>query len=309
MAFLRGFFDSTDPSVNLAREEAIFDDLAVGDSALLLYVNRFSVIVGKHQNPWREANTGFLNRRKIPLLRRITGGGTVVHDTGNLCFSFIGPKRGFDRKDNLALVVDALGAIGVEARVNEHFDLLCLDKKISGNSFCFRREKVLHHGTLLINADLELQRACLDGPKLSMDTHAVASRRSSTINLSSLVSSLNLDQVKDVLLRRLGSFGESMDSRELPAHDEGRIQELIQRNRSWEWNYGRTPPFTIRLGAATLAVRHGEIEDISYDECVDDVLKGCRFEAEMIANRLESNNCDKKKLQMIQEELRIASLF
>ena len=108
----------TDPYENLAIEERVFDNLAPGAETLLLYVNSATVVIGKHQNPWLEVNLPELAKRKMALARRISGGGTVYHDTGNVNFSFLVPREGFDRRKNevnvtpifSSKVIDTIGA-------------------------------------------------------------------------------------------------------------------------------------------------------------------------------------------------------
>ncbi|MBT3275115.1 MAG: lipoate--protein ligase family protein, partial [Spirochaetales bacterium] len=175
--------NSNDPYRNLAMEEFLLDNFS-GEAALLfLYTNASSVVIGKHQNPWLEISLKELDSRQIPLVRRISGGGTVYHDLGNLNFSFIGKKAGFDRKKNLELVARAVSMLGVAAVVTDNYDLYAAGKKISGNAFCFRRDKVLHHGTLLIDADLDGLRLLLNPPEQGISTHAVRSRPAETANL------------------------------------------------------------------------------------------------------------------------------
>ena len=283
-----GRFESTDPFENLAREEALFDQLVPGESVFLTYVNRRSVVGGKHQNPWRESNTGFLRRQDIPFLRRVSGGGTVVHDDGNLCFSIMQGKDHFDRKRNLSLVIDALHLVGIEARMTEAFDLAAGGRKFSGNSFCFRRERALHHGTVLVDSDHDLLRSCLAVPDLRFTTHAVRSRPSPVVNLATLRSGLTVDEIADALETQVRSRWTPEGAAEgLPRIDEAAVEGLVARNRSWEWNYGRTPVFSVELGPLSISVRNGTIQDVG--PAATDIaacLVGRRFDGSAIADGL-----------------------
>jgi len=163
---------SHDVYLNLAREEYLFDNLPKGSRSFLVYVDSPSIVFGKHQNPWRECSVAVLKEQGIPLARRISGGGTVYHDLGNLNFSFLLPKTGFDRRKNLALIVQSLGRLGIRAEISERHDIMVGNQKISGNAFCFRRERALHHGTLLIRSELDALHGSLAGT-VGIETFAV----------------------------------------------------------------------------------------------------------------------------------------
>jgi lipoate-protein ligase A len=149
---------------NLALEEYLFRRLEADERALLLWRNRDSVVIGRYQNPYIECSLQNMERNGVSLARRQSGGGTVWHDEGTLCFTFFGPRQGFDRRENIEITLRALKNLGVPAEVNERLDILVEDKKISGSAFRESGGFSFHHGTILIRADLERLSACLAGP-------------------------------------------------------------------------------------------------------------------------------------------------
>jgi lipoate---protein ligase len=300
-----------DPYLNLAIEEYLFDTMADDSRALLLYSNGSSVVLGKHQNPWREADISALREMELPLVRRISGGGTVYHDEGNLNFSFLSPKTGFDRRKNLQIVLEALELVGVKGSISDMYDLLVDGKKISGNSFCFRRNKALHHGTVLISARLEKMRKALNGAVDYIDTFAVASRPASTMNLKDILSDLTVAKVSEAIRMRFQDRGRNWRIVEIGAPSDyfdniatTEIENLLTRNMSWEWIFGRTPPFTARPAipdphAPVFHVKSGKIVDIERSDkisCVAPLLSGVVFDSAQIRKCANVSGCPKREI-------------
>lgn len=248
-------FDSNshDVYLNLAREEYLFDAISEGSRALLFYRDASAVVFGKHQNPWRECSVRELGRLGVPLARRISGGGTVYHDLGNLNFSFLLPKEGFDRRANLELVVRALRRLGVEATISDRHDLLFEGRKISGNAFCFRRNRALHHGTLLVRSELQSLRGALVGMP-GIESFAVQSTPSPVTNIGDLRPPIDIQMITESIAdevaddwRRGGSPASGLSRIDENELDEARVGELDRRNRTTEWLLDRTPKFSVTL--------------------------------------------------------------
>ena len=313
-------YDSTsnDVYLNLAREEYLFDALPEGARALLFYVDSSAVVYGKHQNPWRECSVRELGRRGIPIARRISGGGTVYHDPGNLNFSFLLPKEGFDRRANLALVVRALQRTGANATISDRHDLFLDGRKISGNAFCFRRNRALHHGTLLVHAKLETLRGALVGMP-GIESFAVPSNPSPVVNIGEIVPTIELSTLAESIAEEAvrewgGGRVEALRRIDEQGLDDARVAELERRNRTVEWLLDRTPSFTVSLavprpviGAAVgdagvvpfrLVVEKGRIAPESSgiftddsENRIDEVLRrivGLRFDSGEIADALDA---------------------
>ncbi len=283
---------SRDPYWNLAVEEHLLNSLSQDERILILFINGPAVVIGKHQNPWLEVNLPELSHRNVSLVRRISGGGTVFHDPGNLNFSFLGPKKNFSRWENLSLVSGVLEGLGVSASISEKYDLYAQGMKISGNAFCYRRNSVLHHGTLLVNTDLEALRGLLTPPALRVETHAVRSRSARTTNLSALNRTITLSSLIDGLSREFAEDPDIVLLNESSALHES-VPTLRQRNGTWDWLYGRTPDFRIAAvqssgETATIQVKKGYIAEITGPSWSDnlvaqiDRLAFCRADIETI---------------------------
>ena len=256
------------PFTNLALENHLLK--TVCQPCLFLYQNTTAVVIGRAQNPWIETDVAFLQKRHIPLVRRQSGGGTVVHDLGNLNFSFIAPKAQFDKTAQIQLVAQSLNQLGLPVQIGERCDLLLDNKKISGSAFRETKNNCFHHGTLLINSDLALLRRCLQVPPHSITTRAIASRRSSVMNLSDALPTLNVTEVTEALIQNfLNLQALRSDSVFLidhpPAHWD--IQETEALYQSQNWTYNHTLPFSVQTPLSgqtvTLQIEAGKITSIS----------------------------------------------
>ena len=182
-----------DPRLNLALEEFILRDRKEGDY-LILYINEPSVIIGKHQNVMEEVGLRFVEEQGIPVVRRISGGGAVYHDLGNLNFSVITdhtPERHNNYESFLAPVISTLHTLGVESRLNNRNSLVLNDgRKFSGNAQFASRGRMVSHGTLLFNSNLDALAIALQPDALPLESRAVQSIRSHVVNLESVLESV-----------------------------------------------------------------------------------------------------------------------
>lgn len=256
-----------DPWTNLAREEYLLDHLAPDESVFLLYVNASCVVLGKNQNPWWETRPDLLTARGIPLLRRISGGGTVFHDPGNLNYSFMQPKAGFSRQENLDLLTRFLGDSQQPVSASDKGDLLYGGAKCGGTALCHRRAHSLQHGTILFDSDLAVLADLLRPPanrSLISTGHQVLSRPMVTVNLKGRIPQADMAG----LVRDLAGFVARSRTAEIhpldgqvPAADQARIVERLQ---SWDWLYGKTPMFTLAHPAGYSArVEAGLVRSVS----------------------------------------------
>ena len=309
--------ESDDVYENLAREEFLFDRATPDTLGFLLYIDGESVVMGKHQNPWREVDIGTARALGVAIARRISGGGTVFHDRGNLNFSFLMPRRIFDRRANLEVVVRALGRLGVAAEVSPRYDILAAGRKISGNAFCFHREMALHHGTLLVDARLDRLGPLLEGLQgaanraagghAHIESYAVPSRPAHVVNLRELQPTVTPEGIGGELLGEVERFYASLAgspgqggaewlSEEAFAVD--RVRELRARNGEREWLFDSTPRFVVelRMDAASdrrllLTVEQGRVTvaESGLAGLGPDFLIGRRFDAEELAGAVEQN--------------------
>lgn len=278
---------------NLAWEDAWVDDLAGRGPALLFYVNDAAVVVGKNQNPWRECATGALEREGVRLARRISGGGTVYHDGGNLNYALILDRASYRQNEVFGRVLAALRALGVRATCSDGHSLVAGGLKISGNAFCFRGSAVLHHGTVLVDADLDRLRRCLVPALPDIVTRAIASRPARVANLRDLSPGLTLLAVEEALARELAGGGASEAVR---PGDDPACAALAARHADPAWVWGHTPAFDWHFaceeGDLDLHVEKGRVAAAIARWCEDRSesvreLEGCPFGSRACAERLE----------------------
>jgi lipoate-protein ligase A len=252
---------SDDVYENLAAEEALLDAAPAGP-VVFIYRNAPAVVIGKNQNPWRECAVGHLDALGVRLARRISGGGTVYHDPGNLNVACILPRAAYRREEVLDLYINGLARAGVKAEITGGTSLAVTGRKVSGNAFCFRRDHVLHHGTLLWGADLERLRAVLTPDHPEVETRAVASNPMPVVNLGELLPGHTPDDLLDAMVAALGAaWGAVERDHEIP--DPG---DRVMRLRAWEWLYGATPDFMVRHDGRNISVHRGRVVAVEPDD-------------------------------------------
>jgi lipoate-protein ligase A len=250
--------ESTDPYFNLAVDEYLLKNSS--EDFLILGINDKSVIIGKHQVAHRETDTRFISEHNIPVIRRISGGGTVFHDRGNLNFSFVmnsSQGKQVDFRKYTLPVIDFLSSVGIISKFDGKNDLKVEGLKISGNAEHVYRNRVLHHGTLLFDADLDLLKGSLRKDTGQYETKAVRSNPSSVINLTNVLKNVLKDVFNNVLknVDDIHSFKSEMmqwflnnypgaETFSLSDEDKKDAEKLAEtKYRSWEWNYGYGPEY------------------------------------------------------------------
>jgi len=240
--------ESRDVFLNLAIEEVLLLDEARSSPMLFFCRNAPAVVLGRHQNPWLECDMRYLEEMNLPLARRISGGGTVYHDPGNLNYSLLMPKADYERDVILGVVMDALAEIGIEAEIREKSSIFTRGGKISGSAFCFKREKVLHHGTILLEADLERLSRSLQAPALDLETHAVRSTPAKVINLRDIDPGIEEQSCIAAISSSFSEhFGRQMLREDVDALLEGdEVKRVLESRASPKWVLGNTPAFSLR---------------------------------------------------------------
>jgi len=239
----------------------MLDDEALTEPVVFIYRNDDAVVIGKNQNPWRECAVGTLESMGVRLGRRVSGGGTVYHDDGNYNISCIVPRAEYRREEMLQLFMAGLKRTGVEARIAATTSLAADGSKFSGNAFCYRRDKVLHHGTLLWKSNLEKLRAVLTPEIPAMETRAVESCPMPVVNLSELIPKKEPEDLVNAVIEALSSrWGPVRDSEYNPFQGASILSKTAAM-KSWDWVYGATPDFQVIREGRKIRVHRGIVEE------------------------------------------------
>jgi lipoate-protein ligase A len=264
---------SSDPYLNLALENQLLKTVSAHEKILFFYTNAPCVVMGRFQNPWVECKLSKMLEHQVALVRRQSGGGTVYHDEGNLNFCFMQAVRDHLKDDNNQILVDALSALYIQAQASGRSDLIIVESKLketthfkfSGSAFKQKKDRSFHHGTLLINSNLENLNDFLLPKERKIDALGVRSVRSKVVNLSSLNRSIQSKLLQDAIVKSCQSFYQIDD---VSYYSSSVIEELLideevlaydKSLRLWNWMFGETPLFKLELalqnGACYLEVK------------------------------------------------------
>ncbi len=272
MKYIR--LNTTDPYLNLAVEEYLFRH--ADDDVFMLWQNAPSVILGKNQNVYAEVDLEYAQRNGINVCRRITGGGAVYHDLGNINYTFIstrGNARILDFEFFTRPIRNALARLGVECQVSTRNDIECKGGKFSGNAQHYENGRILHHGTLLFNSDFGVMEAVLKVDKEKLAYRAVKSCRSRVVNLSELIKekitlSDFISNIEASVCSDLGAIPEELN------HNDG-IISIYKRNQTDEWIFSdkrfltdysveRKKKYPFGLVKIQLDLEHGLISRVTF---------------------------------------------
>ena len=234
---------SLDPYYNLALEEVLLERVEQGECILYLWQNAATVVIGHNQNPWKECRVGHLEEDNGHLARRLSGGGAVYHDIGNLNFTFLCSDKDYDLKKNLSVIVEACRANGIAAEISGRNDILVQGCKFSGNAFYHTHGNSYHHGTLMVNVDLKQVERYLSPSKAKLKAKGVDSVRSRVINLRELAPAITCKSLSQDMVKAFEKvYGLQPQQLKIEELDQNTIERLKQRNASKEWLYGRDLP-------------------------------------------------------------------
>jgi lipoate-protein ligase A len=247
MLYLRN--DSTDPCFNLAFEEYAFRNIGLGEPVAFIWQNEPTVVIGRWQNTVEEINCEYVEKNHIHVVRRITGGGAVYHDLGNINYTFISQKEGdvFEFAKFTQPVIEALADMGVKAELSGRNDITVGGAKISGNAQYSSGGRLLHHGTILYASDLSVVSKSLQVKPDKIQSKGIKSVRSRVANIADCMTApMPLEEFKERILSHLLQDNKA-ERYELSAQEMEKVRRLAdEKYRSWEWVYGQSPKFNLQ---------------------------------------------------------------
>lgn len=242
--------ESFDPHFNLALEQYVFDNLDKNENYFMLWQNDNAIIVGKHQNTVAEINAEYTKENNIKVVRRLSGGGAVYHDLGNLNFTFIvsagGGYEQFNFSDFCKPIIELLNSLGVNAVLNGRNDMSIEGKKFSGNSQYAKRGRIMHHGTIMFDSDLDIVGNSLVVSKDKIQSKGVTSIRSRVTNIKPhMQTDVSIEEFKRLLVNHVFK-GAEVPQYHLTEEDIKKIEALAsEKYRTWDWNYGSSPKYSV----------------------------------------------------------------
>jgi lipoate---protein ligase len=240
--------NSMNPCHNLAMEELCLDKVGPGGRILFLWQSSDTVVIGKNQNPWMECSLTAMEKGGAKLARRLSGGGAVFHDAGNLNFAFLMPRREYNKETVYFIVIQALHHFGVQAAVLGKSGLAVNGRKVSGNAFCYRRENVLHHGTLLISTNLDKMSRYLSSAHSYIHSRSIRSNPAPVANLRDMANSITIPQLAVVLAETAAAeWRQEVLWGEDKLLEPKVLDSTEKKYASWEWRFGMTPPFEVEM--------------------------------------------------------------
>lgn len=264
---------NTDPYFNLAAEEYVLRNFT--ENCFMLWRNENAIIVGKHQNTLAEINVDYVKEKQIKVVRRLSGGGAVFHDLGNLNFTFIMNGHEGDLVDfrkYTVPILEILLKLDINARFEGRNDLTIEGKKFSGNAEHVFKNRVLHHGTLLFSSVMNDLHLALKVNPLKYQDKAVKSVRSRVTNIKEhLKADISVTDFRDMILAHIMETFENCQLYEFTEHDIQEINKLAQNKYStWDWNFGYSPRYDLNKSIKTaggfvefhMNVKQGLITDI-----------------------------------------------
>ena len=312
---------SFDPFLNLAVEQHLLETVSSGCCLLYLWQNQNTVVIGKNQNPWAECRVSLLEEEGGRLARRLSGGGAVFHDLGNLNFTFLVPTGDYDLQKQQRVLMTACRSFGIPAELSGRNDLTADGRKFSGNAFYHNGPRSYHHGTLLVDVDGARLARYLTPSKAKLEAKGVPSVRSRVVNLKELCPNITVDGLKTALAAAFEEvYGLKSTPRVFTEADKRRVAALRETYSSWAWRFGQKLPFTCRVEGRfpwggveiQLQVNEGFIRraavfsddmDYSFPPALQTALTGCRFAPNALSHALTTVSHGADILTLLQQEI------
>ena len=304
---------STDAAFNLAMEQYIFDCFDPEKEYFILWQNRNAVIIGKNQNTIKEINPSFIKEHHIQVIRRLSGGGAVYHDLGNINYTFIVNET--DSYMNLPLftkiISDTLNKLGIHSVINGRNDILIDGKKFSGNAQYHKNHRVMHHGTLMFNCDLMMLTNALNVSENKIQSKGIDSVRSRVTNIyDHLPEKIAIEEFKQQFLTAL--FEDIRITPYLLTSDDIQSIKKIKNDvyNTWQWNYGYSPNYMLRKsrrfencgeielcinvekGIITSFCTYGDYFSFRPLSELSSLLEGCPYQMDAVKEKLKNVKID-----------------
>lgn len=295
---------SHDPWYNLAVEETLLKRVSSGEIILYLWQNAHTVVIGRNQNAWKECRVSLLEEEGGKVSRRLSGGGAVYHDLGNLNFTFLVRQEEYDVSRQLSVIELACRKAGIPVERSGRNDLLAEGRKFSGNAFYQHEGACYHHGTLMVNVDTGRVGRYLSPSKAKLQAKGVNSVRARVVNLTEYAPALTCDELRRDLIAAFETVYQGkaalLTERDL---DAAAVEALRSRNESWEWRFGKNLPMSFSCAdklewgevQLSLQVEQGVVQgvqvfsdamDWSLASAIEQALLGARFTQEALRERL-----------------------
>lgn len=241
---------STDPRFNLALEQYVFDEMPREESYFILWQNDNTIVIGKHQNTAEEINHKFVKEHDITVVRRLSGGGAVYHDMGNINFTFITDAGNLEELNLHAFcepVVRTLKTVGIDAVSGGRNDILIDGKKFSGNAQYVKEGRIMHHGTLMFDSDLSVVAQALNVSEDKFVSKGFKSVHSRVTNIAPCMKvPMDMNGFKELLKKNMVAQN-GLSEYQLTRDDLDRIHQIkAERYDTWEWNYGFSPEYQVK---------------------------------------------------------------
>lgn len=292
--------ESFNPAENLGFEEYLMSVCGEDEVIMYLWQNQRTIVVGKHQNPYKECDVANLKKDGIHLVRRKSGGGAVFHDLGNLNFTFIAHVKNYDQDKHFKVILDGLKPWGINGEQTGRNDITVDGKKFSGNAFMHKKKVSCHHGTLLVDVNMKELGRYLTPPQIKLISKGVDSVRARVVNLKELNDQLHIDGLKETLIR---AFDEAYEGKlaNQPVPEYSQYENYYKTYSDWQWTIGESPKATMSLGqkftwgnmVMDLFVKDGLINEcvISSDTLVDMPLG--QLQEKLVGLKLKSDQVNK----------------
>jgi len=289
--------------VNLALEEYLLRNCDKNTVILYLWQNNKTIVIGRHQNPYKECDVKKMEAEGVNLVRRKSGGGAVYQDLGNLNFTFISGREHHDITRQYQVILKALESYGISGEISGRNDLTVDGQKFSGNAFMNHKEVQCHHGTLLLDVDLEALPKYLTPSLLKIKARGVDSVRSRVVNLHSLNENITTEDLSSKIMEAFkGEYSFTGEIEEIgPDNVEEEVLSEAKAYEEWTWNYGKAPSFDLTLEEKfpwgvfemDLSTKNGKIQEAAIN--TDCILKEdfIPLTKELVGTPLEAQEIEK----------------